>query len=57
MSSDKTEQPTAKRKRDARRDGNLARSVEIVLWAQMLAELVGFTNQLFDMVPRLLQSA
>jgi flagellar biosynthesis protein FliQ len=23
----------------------------------MLAELVGFTNQLFDMVPRLLQSA
>jgi flagellar biosynthetic protein FlhB len=37
MSSDKTEQPTAKRKRDARRDGNLARSTEIVAWAQMLA--------------------
>ena len=37
MSSDKTEQPTAKRKREARRDGNLARSNEIVVWAQMLA--------------------
>jgi flagellar biosynthetic protein FlhB len=37
MSSDKTEQPTAKRKREARRDGNLARSTEIVVWAQMLA--------------------
>jgi len=37
MSSDKTEQPTAKRKREARRDGNLARSTEIVAWAQMLA--------------------
>jgi flagellar biosynthesis protein FlhB len=37
MSSDKTEQPTAKRKRDARRDGNLARSAEVVTWAQMLA--------------------
>src|SRR5581483_3906287 len=35
--SDKTEQPTAKRKRDARRDGNLARSPEVVAWAQMLA--------------------
>jgi len=37
MSSDKTEQPTPKRKRDARRDGNLARSAEVVAWAQMLA--------------------
>lgn len=37
MSSDKTEQPTAKRKREARRDGNLARSTEVVAWAQMLA--------------------
>jgi flagellar biosynthetic protein FlhB len=37
MSSDKTEQPTAKRKREARRDGNLARSTELVVWAQMLA--------------------
>ncbi|HKY75252.1 MAG TPA: EscU/YscU/HrcU family type III secretion system export apparatus switch protein [Acidimicrobiia bacterium] len=37
MSSDKTEQPTAKRKREARRDGNLARSTEVVTWAQMLA--------------------
>ncbi|HEV7689091.1 MAG TPA: EscU/YscU/HrcU family type III secretion system export apparatus switch protein [Acidimicrobiia bacterium] len=37
MSSDKTEQPTAKKKRDARRDGNLARSPEVVAWAQMLA--------------------
>ena len=37
MSSDKTEQPTAKRRREARRDGNLARSTEVVLWAQMLA--------------------
>jgi flagellar biosynthesis protein FlhB len=37
MSSDKTEQPTAKRTREARRDGNLARSAEVVLWAQMLA--------------------
>jgi flagellar biosynthetic protein FlhB len=37
MSSDKTEQPTAKRKREARRDGNLARSTEVVVWAQMLA--------------------
>jgi flagellar biosynthetic protein FlhB len=37
MSSDKTEQPTAKRRRDARRDGNLARSPEVVAWAQMLA--------------------
>ena len=37
MSSDKTEQPTAKRKREARRDGNLARSSEIVAWTQMLA--------------------
>ena len=37
MSSDKTEQPTAKRKREARRDGNLARSSEVVTWAQMLA--------------------
>ncbi len=37
MASDKTEQPTAKRKRDARRDGNLARSPEIVAWVQMLA--------------------
>jgi len=36
MSSDKTEQPTAKRKREARRDGNLARSPEVVAWAQML---------------------
>jgi flagellar biosynthesis protein FlhB len=35
--SDKTEQPTAKRKREARRDGNLARSIEVVAWAQMLA--------------------
>ena len=35
--SDKTEQPTAKRKREARRDGNLARSPEVVVWAQMLA--------------------
>ena len=37
MSSDKTEQPTAKRKREARRDGNLVRSLELVVWAQMLA--------------------
>jgi flagellar biosynthetic protein FlhB len=37
VSSDKTEQPTAKRKREARRDGNLARSPEVVAWAQMLA--------------------
>ena len=37
MSSDKTEQPTAKRKREARRDGNLARSSEVVAWVQMLA--------------------
>jgi flagellar biosynthetic protein FlhB len=37
MSSDKTEQPTAKRKREARRDGNIARSPEVVAWAQMLA--------------------
>lgn len=37
MGSDKTEQPTAKRKREARRDGNLARSPEIVAWVQMLA--------------------
>lgn len=37
MSSDKTEQPTAKRRREARRDGNLARSTEVVVWAQMLA--------------------
>jgi flagellar biosynthetic protein FlhB len=37
MSSDKTEQPTAKKKREARRDGNLARSSEVVAWAQMLA--------------------
>jgi len=36
MSSDKTEQPTARRKREARRDGNLARSPEVVAWAQML---------------------
>jgi flagellar biosynthetic protein FlhB len=35
--SDKTEQPTAKRKREARRDGNLARSPEVVAWTQMLA--------------------
>jgi len=35
--SDKTEQPTAKRKREARRDGNLARSAEVVAWTQMLA--------------------
>ena len=35
--SDKTEQPTAKRKREARRDGNLARSPEVVAWSQMLA--------------------
>jgi flagellar biosynthetic protein FlhB len=37
MSSDKTEQPTAKKKREARRDGQLARSGEVVAWAQMLA--------------------
>ncbi len=37
MSSDKTEQPTAKKRREARRDGNLARSAEVVAWAQMLA--------------------
>jgi flagellar biosynthetic protein FlhB len=37
VSSDKTEQPTAKRKREARRDGNLARSTEVVAWTQMLA--------------------
>ena len=37
MSSDKTEQPTAKRRREARRDGNIARSGEVVAWAQMLA--------------------
>jgi flagellar biosynthetic protein FlhB len=37
VGSDKTEQPTAKRKRDARRDGNIARSGEVVAWAQMLA--------------------
>jgi flagellar biosynthetic protein FlhB len=37
MSSDKTEQPTAKRKREARRDGNLVRSTEVVIWGQMLA--------------------
>lgn len=40
MASDKTEQPTAKRKREARRDGNLARSSEVVAWAQMLAASV-----------------
>src|SRR5579884_2503678 len=37
MASDKTEAPTAKRKREARRDGTLARSTELVTWAQMLA--------------------
>jgi flagellar biosynthesis protein FlhB len=37
MASDKTEAPTPKRKREARRDGTLARSSEIVTWAQMLA--------------------
>jgi flagellar biosynthetic protein FlhB len=37
VASDKTEQPTAKKKREARRDGHLARSGEVVAWAQMLA--------------------
>jgi flagellar biosynthesis protein FlhB len=37
MASDKTEAPTAKRKRETRRDGTLARSPEVVTWAQMLA--------------------
>ena len=37
MSGDKAEQPTAKSKREARRDGNLARSTEVVAWSQMLA--------------------
>lgn len=35
--SDKTEAPTPKRKRDARRKGQIARSPELVTWAQVLA--------------------
>jgi len=35
--SERTEQPTAKRKREARLDGQLARSPELVAWAQVLA--------------------
>jgi flagellar biosynthesis protein FlhB len=34
---ERTEQPTAKRKREARLDGQLARSPELVAWAQVLA--------------------
>ncbi len=34
---ERTEQPTAKRKREARRDGQLARSPELVAWSQLLA--------------------
>ena len=40
MSSDKhskTEKPTAKRKREARRDGNVAKSPEIGTWISILA--------------------
>ncbi|HET9442529.1 MAG TPA: EscU/YscU/HrcU family type III secretion system export apparatus switch protein [Acidimicrobiales bacterium] len=35
--ADKTEKPTPKRKRDARRDGRIARSVEIATWTSVLA--------------------
>lgn len=34
---DKTEDPTPKRKRDARKKGQIARSQDLVMWAQMLA--------------------
>jgi flagellar biosynthetic protein FlhB len=37
---DKTEAPTAKRKRDARKKGQIARSQELVIWAQMFAVVV-----------------
>jgi flagellar biosynthetic protein FlhB len=34
---ERTEEPTAKRKREARLDGQLARSTELVAWSQLLA--------------------
>jgi flagellar biosynthetic protein FlhB len=37
---DKTEAPTAKKKRDARRKGQIARSTDLVTWAQMYAVAV-----------------
>jgi flagellar biosynthetic protein FlhB len=37
---DKTEAPTAKKKRDARRKGQVARSQDLVTWAQMYAVAV-----------------
>src|SRR4051812_33499104 len=45
MSSDKhskTEKPTAKRKKDARRDGTIAKSPELMAWSSMLtASIMG----------------
>jgi flagellar biosynthetic protein FlhB len=35
--SDKTEQPTAKRRREARRKGQIARTPDLVAWTQVLA--------------------
>ena len=38
--SDKTEKPTPKRKREARRDGRIARTPELGVWASLLAATV-----------------
>src|SRR5688572_12495660 len=49
-SSDKTEQPTAKRLRDARRDGDVPKSQDLnhtvttLVWTLLLAGLTGFAG-------------
>ena len=37
MSGEKTEKPTAQRKKQARRDGTIARTPDLGAWAGMLA--------------------
>src|SRR5436305_13393334 len=49
MSGEKTEKPTAQRKRQARREGTVARTPEVGAWASMLAATI--------VVPAALRSA
>src|SRR5436190_13912020 len=49
MSGEKTEKPTAQRKRQARREGTIARTPELGAWAAMLAATI--------VVPAALRSA
>ena len=64
MSGEKTEKPTAKRRREARRDGRIARSQDLVAWLSLFAGATALSltvrsagNSLRDLMQRIEQVA